>query len=218
MTANRYGLPSTTSVVQHGRFKGHSFYYKRILQEAMGHGGLGLIKSGGVILNRTTFLNTDLVIGSEKVPLNNDRLRFRLAILNRFSAILLCCDSAHFFASRCGNSGDSKPAIPGIVRFAIRDSVPLSSGVSCYAFSRRMLRLRAHCVACMWRVAHAHACFVSLLFSSFVSRSVRPSCRFLSGRLPVFSLFLRPPLTVLLSVVFVVLVSCLSKVCILGAL
>ena len=93
----------------------------------MGQGGLGLIKSRRVILNRTTLLNTDLVIGSEKTPLSNDRLRFRLAILNRFCAILLCCDSAHFFASRCGNSGDSKPAIPGIVRFAIRDSVPLRS-------------------------------------------------------------------------------------------
>ena len=131
MTANRYGLPITTSVLQYGRFKGHSFHYRRILQETMGQGGLGPIKSRRVILNRTTLLNTDLVIGSEKIPLNNDRLRFRLAILNRFSAILLCCDSAHFFASRCGNSGDSKPAIPGIVRFAIRDSVPLSSRVIC---------------------------------------------------------------------------------------
>ena len=129
-TANCYGLPITTSVLQHGRFKGHSFYYRRILQETMGQGGFGPIKSRRVILNRTTLLNTDLVVGSEKIPLNNDRLRFRLAILNRFSAILLCCDSAHFFASRCGNSGDSKPAIPGIVRFAIRDSVPLSEGHS----------------------------------------------------------------------------------------
>ena len=127
MTANRYELPITTSVVQHGRFKGRSFYYRRILHETMAQEGLGPIKSRSVILNRTTLLNTDLVIGSEKIPLNNDRLRFRLAILNRFSAILLCCDSAHFFASRCGNSGDSKPAIPGIVRFAIRDSVPLRS-------------------------------------------------------------------------------------------
>ena len=129
MTANRYGLPITTSVVQHGRFKGHSFYYRMILQETMGQGGLGLIKSRRVILNRTTFLNTDLVIRSEKIPLNNDRLQFRLAILNRFSAIQHCCDSAHFFASRRGNSGDSKPAIPGIVRFAIRDSVPLSESL-----------------------------------------------------------------------------------------
>ena len=30
-----------------------------------------------------------------------------------------------FFASRCGISGDSRPAIQRIVRFAIRDSVPL---------------------------------------------------------------------------------------------
>ena len=29
--------------------------------------------------------------------------------------------------SRCGNSGDSWPAILGIVRFASRDSVPLSA-------------------------------------------------------------------------------------------
>ena len=51
-----------------------------------------------------------------------------MAVLNRFSAILLYCDSAPFFASRCGISGDSRPAILGIVRFAIRDSVPLRSG------------------------------------------------------------------------------------------
>ena len=50
-----------------------------------------------------------------------------MAILNRFSAILLYCDSTHYFASRCGISGDSGPAILGIVRFAIRDSVPLRS-------------------------------------------------------------------------------------------
>ena len=54
----------------------------------------------------------------------------RMAIPNRFSAILLSCDSTHFFASRCGISGDSRPAIPGIVRFAIRDSVPLRCGAS----------------------------------------------------------------------------------------
>ena len=51
-----------------------------------------------------------------------------MAILNRFSAILLYCDSTHFSASRCGISGDSRPAILGIVRSAIRDSVPLSAG------------------------------------------------------------------------------------------
>ena len=34
-----------------------------------------------------------------------------MAILNRFSAILLYCDSTHFFASRCGISGDSRPAL-----------------------------------------------------------------------------------------------------------
>ena len=50
-----------------------------------------------------------------------------MAILNRFSAILLYCDSTHFFSSRCGMSGDSRPAL-GIMRFAIRDSVPLRWG------------------------------------------------------------------------------------------
>ena len=48
-----------------------------------------------------------------------------MAILNRFSMILPYCDSAHFCASRCGISGDSRAVILGIVRFAIRDSVPL---------------------------------------------------------------------------------------------
>ena len=52
-----------------------------------------------------------------------------MAILNRFSAILLYCDSSHFFASRWGISGDSRPAILRIVRFAIRDSVPLRFAV-----------------------------------------------------------------------------------------
>ena len=47
------------------------------------------------------------------------------------SAILLDCDSTHvfFFASGCGMSGDSRPAILGIVQFAIRDSVPLSHDI-----------------------------------------------------------------------------------------
>ena len=43
-----------------------------------------------------------------------------MAILNRFSAILLYCASTQSFASRCRISGDSRPAILGIVRFAIR--------------------------------------------------------------------------------------------------
>ena len=51
-----------------------------------------------------------------------------MAILNRFSAILLYCDSTRFFASRCGISGDSRPAILGIVRFAIRDESARFSG------------------------------------------------------------------------------------------
>ena len=49
-----------------------------------------------------------------------------MVVLNRFSAILLHGDSDQCCASRCGNSGDSRPAILRIVRFAIRDSVPLS--------------------------------------------------------------------------------------------
>ena len=48
-----------------------------------------------------------------------------MAILNRFSAIILYCDSTHVFASHCGICDDSGPAILGIVRFAICDSVPL---------------------------------------------------------------------------------------------
>ena len=42
-------------------------------------------------------------------------------------AILFYCDSPLFLVSCCGFSGDSSPAILGIVRFAVRDSVPLSS-------------------------------------------------------------------------------------------
>ena len=45
-----------------------------------------------------------------------------MAILNRFSVILLSCDATQVLASHCGISGDSRPAILGIVRFAIRDS------------------------------------------------------------------------------------------------
>ena len=51
-----------------------------------------------------------------------------MAILNRCSAILLCCDSTHVLASRCGISGDSRRTILGIVRLAIRDSVPSRCG------------------------------------------------------------------------------------------
>ena len=56
-----------------------------------------------------------------------------MAIPNRFSAILLHCDSTHFFASRCGISGVSRPTILGIVQFAILDCMPwekLNRGVS----------------------------------------------------------------------------------------
>ena len=52
-----------------------------------------------------------------------------MAIPNRFSAVLRYCDSTHIFASCCGISVDSRPAIEnrilGIGRFAICDSVPL---------------------------------------------------------------------------------------------
>ena len=58
----------------------------------------------------------------------------RMATLNRFSAILLYCDSTRFFASRCGISGDSRPAILGIVRFTICDSVLLSAKVITFSY------------------------------------------------------------------------------------
>ena len=45
----------------------------------------------------------------------------------RFGVATLCQVSTHFCASRCGNSGDSRPANLGIVWFAICDSVPLRS-------------------------------------------------------------------------------------------
>ena len=50
-----------------------------------------------------------------------------MEILNRFSAILLTANQQKI-ACPCGKfSGHSRPAILGIVRFAIRDSMPLSS-------------------------------------------------------------------------------------------
>ena len=58
-----------------------------------------------------------------------------MAILHRFSAVLLYCDSTHFFASRRGISGDSRPAILGIMPVAIRDSVPLRSRMALLTFS-----------------------------------------------------------------------------------
>ena len=51
-----------------------------------------------------------------------------MAILNRFSAIVLYCDPAPAFASRCKISGDFRPAILG----SIRDSVPLRFNLSAY--------------------------------------------------------------------------------------
>ena len=64
---------------------------------------------------------------------NTDRLRFGLAILNRFSAISLHCDSTHFCTSRLGNPGDSWSAMLGIVRFVICDSMPSNSLESFFA-------------------------------------------------------------------------------------
>ena len=58
-----------------------------------------------------------------------------MTILNRFSAILRCCDSTFFFASGCGISGDSRPAILGKVGFTIRDSAPLSPDSSSVAIA-----------------------------------------------------------------------------------
>ena len=52
------------------------------------------------------------------------------------NSTLLRFDS--FFASRCRMSGDSRPAIPGIVRFAIHDSVPLRSGSSLFGWQNAM--------------------------------------------------------------------------------
>ena len=40
-----------------------------------------------------------------------------MAILNRFSAILLCCDSTHFLGFSLRIPGDSRPGTLGIVRF-----------------------------------------------------------------------------------------------------
>ena len=63
-----------------------------------------------------------------------------MAILKQFSAILLYCDLTHFCASRCRISGDYRPAILGIVRFAIRDSVPLSSEILMVQNSSKMTK------------------------------------------------------------------------------
>ena len=51
--------------------------------------------------------------------LDIDGLRFGLVIPRFYS------DSTYIVVSRCGDSGDSRPAIMAIVRFAIPDSVPL---------------------------------------------------------------------------------------------
>ena len=51
-----------------------------------------------------------------------------MAILNRFFLrFYFAAIRLEFLAPRCGIPGDSGPAILGIVRFAIRDSVPLRS-------------------------------------------------------------------------------------------
>ena len=48
-----------------------------------------------------------------------------MAILNRFPRFYFTAIRLIFVASRCRISGDSRPAILGIIRFAVRDSVPL---------------------------------------------------------------------------------------------
>ena len=59
---------------------------------------------------------------------NIDRLQFGWRFWIDFPRFYFTAIPLIFFASRCGISGHSRPAILGIVRFAIRDSVPLSSG------------------------------------------------------------------------------------------
>ena len=55
--------------------------------------------------------------------LGEGRLQFRSTILNRFSMILLYCNSTHSCDSRCEISGDSAPVVlrecPGIVSYAV---------------------------------------------------------------------------------------------------
>ena len=64
------------------------------------------------------------MISAPMVALNVNRLWFGLAILNRFSVILLHSDSTQVCVSRCGKSGDFRPAALGIIvrfaQFAIR--------------------------------------------------------------------------------------------------
>ena len=69
------------------------------------------------------------------LQLNIDGLWFGLSILNRFSAILLCCDSTHFCASRCRNSGNSRLAALMSVRSAIRGSVLLRSRLQMWSWT-----------------------------------------------------------------------------------
>ena len=77
----------------------------------------------GVVLSGTEAANLNWESGDSescdskvgaKAALSINRLRFRLAILNRSCAIRFCCGSTHFRAARCGNSGDSWPAIVAI--------------------------------------------------------------------------------------------------------
>ena len=54
-----------------------------------------------------------------------------MAILNRFSAILLYSDLTNFLcASRCRISGDSRPATLGIVRFSIQNLRGFEEGLT----------------------------------------------------------------------------------------
>ena len=90
----------------------------------------GLSGTESAILNRESCDAIMRFQGHGEAALNSDhhRLRFGLAILSRFSVVLLHCGSTQVCASRCRNSGDSRPAMRGNVRFAIRNSVPLSIG------------------------------------------------------------------------------------------
>ena len=96
-----------------------SFFAKKCLFQAPYPPELSCTESA--ILNREPS-------ASESRDSNPRSKHWKDTILNLFSANLLYCDSTHLFASRRGIPGDSRPAILGIVRFAIRDSVPLSSG------------------------------------------------------------------------------------------
>ena len=85
-----------------------------------------------------------------RVDSSIDRLRFEFAILNRFSAILLYCDSC---ASRCGNSGNSRPRFEESCN--LRFAIPCCKVPGQYAFERPDANRRFHskCSCNPWRAA-----------------------------------------------------------------